>query len=89
MKMGTEYNFNPQSFVEVRGFHREDSEYDSDDEFSDDEELQTPTDDVYHLFSLSKPSRIRIVLCTNSFLLRHSCVLHDKVVISWHRFASI
>ncbi|WVZ84840.1 hypothetical protein U9M48_031827 [Paspalum notatum var. saurae] len=30
----------------VRGFHREDSEDDSDDEFSDDEELQTPIDEV-------------------------------------------
>ncbi|RLM75616.1 importin beta-like SAD2 [Panicum miliaceum] len=39
-------NFNPKSFAEVRGFHREDSEDDSDDEFSDDEELQTPIDEV-------------------------------------------
>ncbi|CAN6275464.1 unnamed protein product [Urochloa humidicola] len=39
-------NFNPQSFAEVRGFHREDSEDDSDDDFSDDEELQTPIDEV-------------------------------------------
>jgi len=39
-------NFNPESFAEVRGFHREDSEDDSDDEFSDDEELQTPIDEV-------------------------------------------
>ena len=32
--------------IQVRGFHREDSEDDSDDEFSDDEELQTPIDEV-------------------------------------------
>jgi len=34
------------SIIQVRGFHREDSEDDSDDEFSDDEELQTPIDEV-------------------------------------------
>lgn len=69
-------SFNPQSFAEVRGFHREDSEDDSDDEFSDDEELQTPIDEVdpfiffvetIQVLRASDPGRFQSLMHTMDF----------------------
>jgi hypothetical protein len=77
--------------IQVRGFHREDSEDDSDDDFSDDEELQTPIDDVDPFIFFvetiqGKDYFVHEFIFIETFLCPK---LPDKVVISWCSFASI
>jgi hypothetical protein len=77
--------------IQVRGFHREDSEDDSDDDFSDDEELQTPIDEVGPFIFFVETIQGKDCFMHESILIETFLCpkLPDKVVISWYRFSSI